>query len=403
MLRFAIRNIFRNRLRAALTLSAIIFGVAAIVLSGGFVEDVFVQLREATIHSQLGHLQVYKKGYRDHGRQKPFKYMIDAAGDMVGQFEHLPHVEDVMVRINFSGLINNGNADHQIIGEGVEPGKEARLGSSITLTAGRQLNAEDEYGILVGEGVASSLKLGPGDFVTLLVNTPEVGLNSLDFTIVGIFRTFSKEYDARAVRIPLAAAQELVYTDKAHSLVFSLDDHLATSAVVERVRENLPGEEYEVYPWYELADFYRKTVDLYKRQFGVLQLIILFMVLLSVVNSINMAIYERTGEYGTLMALGKRRSEVFWLILLENTLLGLLGAALGVALGVLLAMVITRIGIPMPPPPNSNAGYIATIRVVPEAVISGFLTGLVATVLAAIMPARRVSRIQVVDALRENI
>jgi putative ABC transport system permease protein len=65
MLKLAFRNIFRNRLRTALTLAAIICGVAAIIVSGGFVEDVFVQLRESTIHSRLGHAQIFRAGYLD--------------------------------------------------------------------------------------------------------------------------------------------------------------------------------------------------------------------------------------------------------------------------------------------------------------------------------------------------
>ena len=74
----------------------------------------------------------------------------------------------------------------------------------------------------------------------------------------------------------------------------------------------------EVKTWIELNDFYEKTVEMYKGQFGVLQLIILVMVLLSVANSVNMSIFERTGEFGTMMALGNRRSQMFRLIIVEN-------------------------------------------------------------------------------------
>jgi len=386
-----------------LTLLAILLGVAGIILSGGFVEDIFVQLRESTIHSQLGHLQVYKKGYYEHGRRQPYEYMIASASDLAAKFGTFQHVKDVMMRINFSGLLNNGHTDHQIIGEGIEPAKEARLGSSISIIAGRQLNADDQYAIVVGEGVARSLRLKPNDYATLLVNTPEAGLNSLEFRIVGVFQTFSKDYDARAVRIPLAAAQELLVTDHAHSLVFSLDDSSSTASVVDQVKAILPADVYEVFAWNELAEFYRKAVDLYRRQFGVLELIILVMVMLSVANSVNMAIYERMGEYGTLMALGSYRSDVFRLILIENALLGLLGAVLGITIGVSMSAIINQIGIPMPPPPNSNTGYTAFIRIVPSVLEKGLLVGIVAAVLAAILPARRVAKTPIVDALRENV
>lgn len=384
-------------------MAAILFGVVGLIISGGFIEDIFVRLQEATIHSQLGHLQVYKTGYSKFGRRSPYDYLIDEPEAIAYQLEALPQVSEILLRVEFTGLGNTGRADLPIVGEGVEPDKEARLGTFLTIIAGRQLTDEDTLGVLVGEGVARALRLNPSDYLTLLVNTTDGALNSLEFEVVGIFRTFSKDYDDRAVRIPLGAAQELLVSAGVHSLVFSLDATEATERVRSRVKQALPPDEFEVFTWFELADFYKQTVELYRRQFGVLQLIILVMVLLSVANSVNMAIYERTGEFGTLMALGDRRRGIFKLILVENGMLGLIGAAVGVGLGVLLAMGISLVGIPMPPPPNSSSGYIAFVRIVPDVLIKAFLVGAVATALAAVLPAHRASRLSVVDALRQNI
>ena len=141
-----------------------------------------------------------------------------------------------------------------------------------------------------------------------------------------------------------------------------LKDTAATARVVARLRQVLPSDRYEVRAWYDLADFYRKTVALYERQFGLLVGIVLVMVLLGVANSVNMTIFERIGECGTIMALGYRRRAVFRMLVQENFLLGILGGGLGVTLGLLLAALISWIGIPMPPPPNMNSGYIAAIR-----------------------------------------
>ena len=139
------------------------------------------------------------------------------------------------------------------------------------------------------------------------------------------------------------------------------------------------------------------------RQFGVLQFIILLMVLLSVANSVNMSLFERQGEFGTMQALGNRRKDVVRLVITESILLGLAGAALGGMAGVLLAILVSAIGIPMPPPPNSNVGYTAMIRIVPLTIVMAFFIGFLATVMAAVLPARKISRIPIVDALRQNI
>jgi putative ABC transport system permease protein len=159
----------------------------------------------------------------------------------------------------------------------------------------------------------------------------------------------------------------------------------------------------EVMTWVQLNDFYEKTVELYRRQFAFLQLIVLVMVVLSVANSVNISIFERTGEFGTMRSLGDRSRDIFRLIIAENFLLGVIGSGVGVISAVLLALAISAIGIPMPPPPNANVGYMARIEIAPVTVLVAFSVGVAATLLAALWPATRASRIRLVDALRANI
>lgn len=402
MLNLAFRNLFRHRGRTALTLAAIVMGVCGLILTGGFVQGVFVHLRQATIHSHLGHLQIYRQGYYEHGRRNPYAYLIKKPAPLAARVRRMGHVRLVTERLNFSGLLSNGRANLPIIGEGVEPAQEARLGSFITITQGRQLRASDKYGILLGQGVAEAMHLHPGDYATVLLSTPAGALNSLNFKVIGVFRSVSKDFDNRAVRIPLSAAQNLLNTKGVHSLVVLLSATRYTDAVASELRRMLPPARYEVKTWRQLAGFYNKTVSLYRRQFLVLQLIILVLVLLGVANSVTITVYDRIGEFGTLMALGDRGAAVFGLLITEFALLGLAGGVLGVTVGTGLAALISVVGIPMPPPPNMDVGYVAQIVIVPKVLIMAFGVGFLATVLAAVLPARRVARLPVVDALRQN-
>lgn len=402
MFKLALRSVFRQGARTAFALAAIIVGVAGLVLSAGFVRDIVLQLGEALIHSQSGHIQVNRVGFLEVGTRSPEAFIVDDPGPVRQRIAALPQVDDVLGRISFTGLIGNGKADLAMVGEGVEPDREARLGTYLTINAGRQLRDEDEFGILIGDGVATALALKPGDRATLLVSAAGGAMNSLDFEVVGVFRTFSKDFDARAVRIPLSAAQMLLDTQGLNTLVVSLKETRATANVADRLRQFLTPAQLEVKTWYEISDFYDKTVDLYERQFGVLRLTILLMVLLSVTNSVNMTVMERVGEFGTMMALGNRRRHTFRLIVAESGVLGLTGSAIGVALGVAFAAAVSAVGIPMPPPPNSDLGYTARIQIVPVEIALAFAVGLVATVAASILPAWRATRTPIVDALRQN-
>ena len=402
MLKLALRNILRHRARTGMTLAAIAFGVAALVLSGGFVRDILAQLAEAIVHSQYGHLQLARAGFFREGSRKPDQYVIADVAKLKARVAAEPGVIDVMGRLAFAGLLNNGRTDLAVIGEGVEPDREAKLGSYVVIAAGRPLTDADAFGVLVGEGVAHSLKLAPGDRVTLVANTPEGAMNTLDLEVVGAFQSFSKEYDARAIRIPLAAAQELMGTRGANTLVVSLARTSETGRVANALDAALTAAGIDIRRWHELSDFYDKTVELYQRQFGVLRLIVLAMVLLSVLNSVNMGVFERIGEFGTMRAVGNRGRDVFRLVVVENAILGIGGAALGVALGIVFAVGISKLGIPMPPPPNSDLAYVGRIRVEGSDLVSAYLVGLIATILASVLPAARVSRMPVVESLRAN-
>jgi putative ABC transport system permease protein len=379
-----------------------VFGVAGLILSGGFVKDIFVQLGEAIIQSETGHAQVFREGFREKGSRQPDRYLINDPGPIAARIATSPLVRDVSSRLSFSGLLNNGKRDLAVIGEGVEPDKEARLGTFLKMVSGRTLTEADTFGMIVGQGVAQSLALQVGDQVTVLVNTTGGALNTVDVEVIGIFQSFSRDFDARAVRIPLAAAQELLATPGANQLIISLHQTRDTDDALAAIKAQLSGSGLEAYSWKQLSDFYEKTLQLYDRQFGVLQVIILVMVLLSVANTVNMSAFERLGEFGTLQALGNRQRDVFRLILVENTFLGLMGGTLGAVIGVALALAISAIGIPMPPPPSANTGYTAMIRLDIANVATAFLIGVVATALAAIFPARRVSRTELVEALRQR-
>ena len=129
MLEFAFGNLLGHKLRTGMTFAAVFFGVVSLVLSGGFIEDMFIQLREAVIHSQFGHIQINAQGFFEKGARAPDRFMIDDAEPLRQRLARLPGVTDVMARVSFSGLLNTGRTDRSIVGEGIEPDRESKLGT----------------------------------------------------------------------------------------------------------------------------------------------------------------------------------------------------------------------------------------------------------------------------------
>lgn len=133
-----------------------------------------------------------------------------------------------------------------------------------------------------------------------------------------------------------------------------------------------------------------------------LRILIGAIVVLSISNTLSMAVAERTSEIGTSMALGVRRTRILRLFLSEGVILGIAGGITGASLATVLGHLISEIGIPMPPPPGMTRGYVAQILISPGLALDGFALAFVTTLLASIVPAMRAARLNVVDALRRQ-
>jgi putative ABC transport system permease protein len=212
----------------------------------------------------------------------------------------------------------------------------------------------------------------------------------------------TKAFDDTALRLPIETARQLLRVHGSHAWVVLLDDTSKTDAVAVALRKLLPARQFQVVPWYDLADFYRKTVALFSKQVEIVRIIIAAIIVLGISNTMTMVVMERTGEIGTSMALGARRREVLGQFLSEGLAMGLVGGAIGVASALLLAMLISAIGIPMPPPPGMAHGFIGQIRVTGSLAGSAFALAAGTALVASLYPAWRASRLTIVDALRKN-
>ena len=403
VLKISVRNLLRQRTRTLASLCAISIGVACLIVAGGFVKDILFQLGEATIHSQTGHIQISTPAYWQTNNRSGSVPLIEGIDEIKSIVASIDGVDQVAARMNFVGMLNNGRRDLGVIGEGIEPDQEAAIGSFLNFVDGHPLQSSDQNGIVIGQGVSRILDLKVGDYVTLVATLAEGALNTSEFKVVGIFQSFSKEFDSRAIRIPLHAAGELIDSKGPHLLVLTLKETDNTTSFLQQLNPKLSDLGVVSKSWTELSDFYEKSVRLYDAQFGVLRLIVFLMVLLSVANSINMSLYERTREFGTILALGANSQTVFWQILAESLILGVAGSLLGAALALTASWAISIHGIPMPPPPNANIGYLAQIRIDTYSVMLSVAVGIVSTFCAAILPARRASRLPIIEAIRHGV
>ncbi|WP_350282231.1 FtsX-like permease family protein [Nitrosomonas sp.] len=403
----ALRNLTRHKRRSAVSISTVTFGIIALLLASGFIEWIFQDFRETTIHSQLGHLQIIKPGYFEAGKADPYRFLFsdDLERDLLENptLQNSSHlIKTIVPRLSFSGLASYGDATLSFIGEGVDPQEQVYFGNALKISTGSNLSADHPDHLIMGEGLARNLGVKAGDRIVLLVNTATGGINAVEMTISGLFSTVTKSYDDSALRLPISTARQLLRTQGAHSWVVLLNDTGQTDTVLAALRHQLLPDQLEVVPWYELADFYNKTTVLFTKQIQAIKLIIVLIILLGISNTMTMNVMERTGEIGTAMALGVKKSDILRQFLCEGALIGGIGGALGVLIGGLLAAIISSIGIPMPPPPGMARGYIGEILLTSNMMLETLALAILTTLIASVYPAWKASRMQIVDALRHN-
>lgn len=397
-----LRNVVRQRRRSAVGILAVGSGVAMMLLASGFIEWMFFGMREWTIQTRLGHIQVMRPGYLRSGSADPFAYLLAPRSPALAKIADAPNVAIVGSRLSFNGLISRGESTISFIGEGVEPDKEHLLSRTLIINKGNDLSIRDPSGIIVGQGLAANLGLAVGDKVVLMANTASGGVNAMEGVVRGFFATVSKAYDDAALRMPIEAARTLLRVQGSHVWVVLLKQTEQTDDTLASLRAALRGDALDLVPWYALADLYNKTVALFSRQVAVLKGIIALIIILSIANTMMMSVTERTGEIGTSMALGVTRARILRMFLAEGALLGVFGGLLGLAVGYVLARLISAIGIPMPPPPGMARGYIAEIAMTWAMAREALALAVGSTLLASLYPAWKASRMVIVDALRHN-
>ncbi len=399
----AFRNVFRNRRRTAMTLMMVAGGVAGLLLAGGYFRFMTDGLRESTIRNGLGHIQIFNAEHFQRDEVRVLDTGIDNWGQVAARVASIQHVRGVAPRIEFYGMVSNGQKSSVYMGSAVDPVAERSLGFTPNLIAGHDLDAQagDEVGALIGVGLAKSMNVKVGDGLTLLAVTSDGALNGINVEVVGIVQTAAAELDARYLRIPLVSAQRLLQSNRVTNLVVGLDATSNTDRVYGAMAPRLAGlpQRMELRKWIDLATYYKQVRNLFDGIFLFMGLIVFFMVLMSSVNTLLMSMFERTREIGSMLAMGTPHLWIVALFMAEAGVLGVLGAAIGVFVGNVAGALLNLVNFRLPPPPGYTLGIAFHIVRVPGIMIGASLLVVVSLTLASILPAVRASRLRITEAL----
>lgn len=404
LLYLAALNTFRNSRRSAITVLSIAVGCAALASFGAFINFTFEGLRETTIRTQLGHMQIYAKGYWENHVADPGSVMIEEVAALENLLESIDGVSTVTHRLTFSGIGGVGQSTVNMSVTGVDPMREMEFADFEIVVKGRNLLPGDTEVGVIGDELAQGIGAKIGDWVTVMTTSLDGMINAIDFQVVGIVRTGSTEYDSVFVKVPVELVQRALDTEAVERVIVLLNDTSDLAALrpqIEAAIAKLP-EAFETRQWDDLAGFYEAVVSLYSGLFKIFTGIVAVVVMFSVANTMTMAVFERMGESGALRAIGATQGNMMSMFLYEGLFIGVLGGATGVTLSLALSYGIEVTGgIAMPPPPSMSQGYQAFFLMTPTILFQSFAISVAAAMVSSIYPAWAASRVNIVEALQK--
>jgi len=407
LFRIAIRNLMRYKRRTFLTASLITIGVVFVLvfiaLSGSFKHMMVSQITD----SFLGHIQIHQKGYVASIDTLPLTMNMEmqAIKKVKKAISDVPEIEAYSMRIKFGGMFSNFVETTNVRLNGVYPEEEIKTVPlfSDRIMKGKKNIAKGE--ILVPELLAKGMKVKIGDMIVVVATNKDGSVNGKQFKVGGILESATGP-GGRDGYIHIDDALEVLRMDNvAISEVALRLNNFADLDVAHKKLSDILLKElnktgkplFEVHTWEKLSPFYNiaRMIDL--MTFSI-KLMLIAIVLISIMNVMIMAVYERIREIGTIAAIGTLPKKILSMFLIEGFSLGVIGTLIGNVIGISIVYILNiskitfdfgrQTGLILEPTVNlSDIFTISTIVII-------------VSVLASLQPAFKASRMEPIKALR---
>jgi ABC-type lipoprotein release transport system permease subunit len=399
LFKMAFRDIFRHKRRSIFSAVALGLGLTLLLMFASFIEGEIRGSMATSIKLDTGHIQIQSQNYDKNKNSLVWEDLVANPNQIANQISSTLPVLAATPRLFASGVVSEGNASSGVRVVGIDPASPANEPYLKGMVAGEFLQADDNSGILIGKPLANQYKLNPGDTINLLVNTSNGDVDQQQFTIRGIYSTESSSLDRVVIFLPLAKAQAITKAGDHASIIFILlKDKNQTDAVIAAIQ----ATGLKVVSWSALNSFIMEFQQYADSFVYLFYLIILAITATVIINTLIMAVYERTREIGILSAIGMKSRSIMGVFFIESAILAFGGIIIGWILGGLVVAYLTYFGV-----------YIGNFG------LTGFTTGdriyayltlsagislttltLIVALLAAIYPAWLAARMEPVDALR---
>ena len=345
LIKIAGRNLFRYKRRTFLTLSLIVIGVlfvsGFVAVTGSFKNMMTGQITD----SFLGQMQIHRKGYLAAIESLPLTMNMkpQAVKKVEAVLKEFPEIEAYSLRIKFGGMFSNFAETTNIRLNGVDPEMESR---TVPLLLSRIVQGDKALRkgeILVPELLAKGMKVNVGNTVVVIATNRDGSVNGMQFKVGGIMESATGP-GGRDGYIHIDDAMTILRMEEKEisEIALRLKDFSALHTVFNKLQARLSQEKntmgkpiFDVHTWEQLSPFYNiaRMIDMMTL---FIKIMLVAVVLISIMNVMIMAVYERIREIGTMAAIGTLPRRILSLFLIEGLLMGVIGSVIGGALSIIM-------------------------------------------------------------------
>jgi len=405
--KMAWRNIWRNTRRTILTIGAIGFASLLLVFMLSFQFGSYETMINTSVKIQTGHLQIQAREYQE---KKNIRLVVPHPAKVAKILKTLPAITAYTYRGRAFSLISSQERTYGIAVTGIDPEREADVSRLKSLIReGDFLTAADTDQALIGGLLAKNLRVRLGDELTVLGQGRDGSIAATVVRVKGIFSSGINEFDRAAIHIPLKTFQEVYAMQGAvHEVVVIADSLRSITALKASVKAGLVSLNLKtpltILDWDELMPGLRQSIEMDLISGLIFYLLLVLVVAFSILNTFMMAIFERTREFGVLMAIGTTPGRLTKVLLIESMTMTSIGIGAGIVAGSLITLYFQVHGIDFSGASELLSQFGISGRMYPKlswlSALSGPLAVLIITFLAALYPALKVRRLRPVEAMR---
>lgn len=401
------KNIWRNKVRSLVVVLAIALGLLGGIFSSAVLKGTSDQRVREAVSRETSHLQIHNPLYVE---DQEVTYSIGSDYKKISTvLDTIRSVEAWSPRVKFLAMAQSANAGIGVVINGIDPERERKvteIHSLICDSCGGWFEGGKGVPVVVGQALVKKLRVRLNSKIILTFQDLQGNLTGGAFRICGIYRTSNSVFDEMNIFVGRSEICALLGADSSmnHEIAIRMKDAGETERVQKLLQSSFPN--LKVRNWKEIDPILGMLNDFMDVWLYLFMGIILLALGFGIVNTMLMAILERTRELGMLAAIGMNKSRLFLMIMLESVFLSLTGGIIGIILATALTIYTGRTGINLGSFAEGfeKIGYNPMLYPSLDLVFFINLTVLVILtgILASLYPARQALRLRPADAVRNE-